>query len=658
MSHTLCDPCKKLPSEWLIPRFHETSPTGASHHWTHASWTEFQKSAESCSLCSLVRSELRPTARKDFFQTQEPGIRFTSSGFSGLEVWCVEEQQTCRLTIGLDGDDINRVPPESRKLFQARIISPKAGDDKNIATIKSWLHKCTATHTKCSSWGQPTSPSSRYLPTRVLDVGDSNSPTIRLHEPKDDENEKYIALSYCWGKGNPYLTDRANLQRHLDGDIKLSDLPKTLSDAVELTRKLGVKYIWIDALCIVQDHREDWIHEAAMMDRVYLQAYLTIAASASADTMGGLFTPRTPRHETSAQLSWPQGDGKEPITLHILPTFDSLSDEQKTSPLATRGWTFQERALSGRTLHFGAHQSHFECQEASFSESSAPDDAGHRTGDFFEMRDMAPTTTSEPIPTHLLHSKWAWVVSQFSSRRLTAEGDVFAALGGIAALFAGKDALGKYFCGLWEDEIHRHLLWYSDRDDDEGGVPAEHTKPAAYRAPSWSWAAVKGPVRNRALEIFFRVSREEGIRMTEELGSDGLRSHKLLHVRAIKVEVEGSTSFGPVIEAVLKVTGVVYPVRRARLLRRGEYALQIADGRTVGNVIWDVDEVPARETNLWICPVMQRQKIENGWAVSDCLILRTSGVNMDGELTFERAGVGRTTNFWVKGAVHQDFTLV
>ncbi|KAF2705781.1 HET-domain-containing protein, partial [Pleomassaria siparia CBS 279.74] len=355
--------------------------------------------------------------------------------------------------------------------------------------IRHWLSVCKTSHTKCSAWSIR-KPGSRHLPTRILDLENTNASRVKLHVPDDSDTSDYVALSYCWGRsGNPYYTDQSNLQRHISEGIEVSSLPKTLQDSIELTRRLGVKYLWIDALCIVQKDREDWMQEASLMGAVYSQALFTISADASVDTSSGIFLERSARHGISAVLPWPledPNDGLGPMALHVAPKFQSFKHEILSSPLAQRGWTFQERALSARVIHFGSELCYWECKEACIGENEEIGKYSVQDG-FFHLKDMllvAPTSTEPSTPK--LHDKWAWVVSQFSSRQLTNPSDIFAALEGVATMFTGKNKLGRYYCGLWEDELLRHLLWSSDRTV----AGSAHARPAAYRAPSWSWAAV------------------------------------------------------------------------------------------------------------------------------------------------------------------------
>lgn len=90
-------------------------------------------------------------------------------------------------------------------------------------------------------------------------------------------NSPYVALSYCWGNVLSFRTTYQTLPGLIHG-VKLDVLPKAFIDAVHLTRRLGVPYLWIDALCIVQDSIDDWEAESAKMASIYANAYITIAA--------------------------------------------------------------------------------------------------------------------------------------------------------------------------------------------------------------------------------------------------------------------------------------------------------------------------------------------------------------------------------------------
>ncbi|KAH8664816.1 heterokaryon incompatibility protein-domain-containing protein [Ilyonectria robusta] len=607
---------------WLVPRFYDLRDSKYPehkepyHYPTYSTWAELQTSASTCALCALIVHEAQSTSRRPYPKPSQPGVLFQASSSSRLEVWCAEAGKYAQLNVALDGDDIHRIPAHAKGLFDSRIVSSHAGDGRNVAIIRHWLSVCTSSHTNCPNWASSRRIGRRHLPTRVLDVGRVGDESIRLHLSLDSDTSDYIALSYCWGpRKNPIMTTRDSLSRHINTGINVSDLPETLRDAVHLTRLLNVKYLWIDALCIVQQDRDDWIREAAQMSSVYSQALLTIAADGAADTYAGLFRERSERHGTSVELPWPleePDDGAGPIKLHITPHFRSFKDEMGSTPLSKRGWTFQERALSARIVHFTPEMCYWECKDACIGEDEEIGKYNVQDG-FFHLKDLLlPPDRERALTKVRMHDKWAWVVEKYTHRQLTNAGDLFAALEGVAVVFAEKDILGKYCCGLWEDDFLRHLLWFSSRPED-GSQGLPHRRPDQYRAPTWSWASIHGPVENPAIQIYFEFS-SAGSEMTQQLGKDGLLSHVVLDVEAVSVEVEGSSGFGPVRSASLKAKGVLCPILLGRQVKRREYELVIDGGDVVGSAIWDVDDEPPVNLKLWICPVMQRQKVAAGWA--------------------------------------------
>ncbi len=148
------------------------------------------------------------------------------------------------------------------------------------------LEQCRSHHRECSiedpNW---------MLPTRVLDVGqDSGSlaSDVTLYVAKGERRE-YLCLSHCWGTdGKPLETKRDTLGEFQRG-IQWERLTKTFQEAIIFTRKLGIRFLWIDSLCIVQDDKDDWARESGMMADIYENATLTLAAASSIDSYGGLF---------------------------------------------------------------------------------------------------------------------------------------------------------------------------------------------------------------------------------------------------------------------------------------------------------------------------------------------------------------------------------
>ncbi|PQE28270.1 tol protein [Rutstroemia sp. NJR-2017a WRK4] len=210
------------------------------------------------------------------------------------------------------------------------------------------------------------------LPSRVLDVGDSkNSKSLRLylsHSEGRGERGRYITLSHCWGNVDPSVKDKyctylCNVKDRFQG-IDFDDLPKTFQNAVTVTQELGIRFLWIDSMCIIQPHKGcskrgcdssyDWSWEGKIMERYYGRSYCTIAATSTSDSTQGFLNPRPiRRHVTLNQSSESQ--------LYICKNINNFRNDVEDGPLNQRGWVLQERALSCRTIHFTENQIYWEC---------------------------------------------------------------------------------------------------------------------------------------------------------------------------------------------------------------------------------------------------------------------------------------------------------
>jgi hypothetical protein len=175
---------------------------------------------------------------------------------------------------------------------------------------------------------------------------------------KENLKGHYITLSYCWGSKPNFMLTSTTIVKFSSG-IQIALLPKTLQDAVHITRWLNIKYLWIDSLCIIQDSGEDWEREASKMPEVYMNSYLTIAAMMSADSNGGCFSFRNPLvHQPCCLFDDPiglfDGSGGRGIFAHPFEA-DQLrvGSTFEDSPLRKRAWVLQERILSPRIVYFG-----------------------------------------------------------------------------------------------------------------------------------------------------------------------------------------------------------------------------------------------------------------------------------------------------------------
>jgi hypothetical protein len=152
---------------------------------------------------------------------------------------------------------------------------------------KFWIGQCASSHGRCNV----VPPSG--LPTRLIDVGDGqgeHSPRIYIPDPTEPA-VPYITLSHAWGTGNIFRLTSTNLEA-LKIRIPVFELSKTFRDAIDITRRLGHRYLWIDSLCIIQEPKDDWQREAPCMATVYGNALLNLVALGPSGQ--GCFTYRNP----------------------------------------------------------------------------------------------------------------------------------------------------------------------------------------------------------------------------------------------------------------------------------------------------------------------------------------------------------------------------
>jgi hypothetical protein len=139
-------------------------------------------------------------------------------------------------------------------------------------------------------------PKGSRPPTRLLDVRNVETGQVWLrHDNQVDRNTcKYIALSHCWGKLKILKLLHENMEEFTERGIDIARLPRTFREAMLITHALGICYIWIDSLCIIQNSKDDWRQEAARMADVYRGAICTFAATGAWDGSEGLFRPQNP----------------------------------------------------------------------------------------------------------------------------------------------------------------------------------------------------------------------------------------------------------------------------------------------------------------------------------------------------------------------------
>jgi len=287
-----------------------------------------------------------------------------------------------------------------------------------------------------------------------------------------------------------------NIENHRTG-IEVSALPQTIQDAASYTRRLGVKYLWIDSLCIVQDSVDDKRQEIAKMASIYQNAFVTIAATNASRCVDGFLSKRRRlSYETFVgDLPWSCLDGRlGKVSLHR-----QFSRKPREEPLDGRAWALQEFLLSPRVLSFSSQQLVWECQTVRYTDGGNPESQG-----VFEMGKirtepsmLSPLTAamvSKSPHSISAHEVWGDVVKDFTRREMTEEGDKLLAISGIAQqlhLMTGDE----YLAGLWKASLMSELMWSHDLMFEVAKGPQPARRPKTYRAPSWSWASVDGAIK-------------------------------------------------------------------------------------------------------------------------------------------------------------------
>lgn len=320
---------------------------------------------------------------------------------------------------------------------------------------------------------------SPFLPRRVIDVGDANkecSPWLRLHESAKDERAHYTTLSHRWGNKILFQTNLENIEAHRTG-IDFNALPMSFRDAVIATRALGVRYLWIDAICIIQDDHSDWIDQAPLMGKIYKNARCTLAAhSAQNSTAGFLECMSSPNPVRVADCISPNGVAGK-LCIGSPRSFKETIDY---SHIKQRGWVLQELTLSRRTAHFSNGYIYWDCPHM-----TTPQSVGYTTEPSIQASPAIKTLRSGAD----FVGSWFDLVTDYSKCELTYGTDKLVAISGIAAEWQNHLGEGRgrlYHSGLFACGLPQGLLWYS------GGGSLKKYKQ---RAPSWSWASVDGRIQ-------------------------------------------------------------------------------------------------------------------------------------------------------------------
>lgn len=344
-------------------------------------------------------------------------------------------------------------------------------------------------------------------PTRLLDV----SSQVRLVENtgflevSNQQPPDFAALSYCWGgKGNQLQTTTGTIAAHKAG-IDDGEFPQVIRDAIQVCRALDIGYLWVDALCIIQDDSTDWQQESSSMGLIYNNAVVTLVASSS-DSCEETFLCRHYKKVTVPFVSRLNQTvaGQYDLLASGYGTYGSLltwsEADQNRRSWETRGWTFQEDVMSTRKLLFGDSMIHFMCGSANLQENHADLKTRLRLRDAIEITSsLEALLKPNDLATKRLvvYERWPTWLSSYNQKSLTVERDRLPAVSGIAKICSEILGGDTYLAGLWKDDMPYCLMWRAhtsgnpeycvNLDQFAHTLRQKLDRPGCYIAPSWSF---------------------------------------------------------------------------------------------------------------------------------------------------------------------------
>ena len=416
--------------------------------------------------------------------------------------------------------------------------------------MASWLWQCQNKHTDCPNSDDPA------LPKRVLDLGESVIAGVKLHISQPSEHGRYVALSYCWGGPQQLTTTTSTIDAKIEG-ISSESFPRTIQDAIFVTKKLGIRYLWVDALCIVQDDEDDKRQELDLMGELYKNSTVTIFAATAKKVTDGFLQCILPLKMCRLPLSLADGSSGAIY-------FQQKGNRKARAgePLLTRGWAFQELLLSPRIIFFDEFQATWSCHKDKFKElvKGYVNYGAHTFTRDFSNRNLRAEKLSG------LAFTWLMLVNQYTRRDLTLFEDRLPAISGIARELHSiwKD---QYIAGFWKSSILQQLAWYR-RENHTSFTPFQNFDPKRIGLPTWSWKSAPFPVW-----------------MDGTLTEEATEVATTLHGYEVKLKSD-QAPFGEVIEARLYISGKLMKLPKSVLQQGRSFTLKMDFGQS-SNLIMD-----------------------------------------------------------------------
>jgi hypothetical protein len=521
----LCDTCRKIDSDYFMPSFNgyvrladgtvrKYDNMDQPHRLELGILKDIVSRSVSCSLCKFIATSFPKSLERELsslrvsgneqdcylvelcrivlgYGCAPPGVLSYIS--SKTDCWELHKLTfTCKDRYTGHHEELSAflAPPPSREktsrkekvVIQPTLLARSQSALCEVSLFKSWLRICTENHSRCSH-----TAANGTQPLRLVDVKNMCLVTFSGDEKL---NKRYFALSYVWGKGDKsFLLTRENMQEY-NRHQGIPTLPKTIADAIILTRNMQERYLWVDSLCIISNDSQDKAAQIPAMASIYGCAILTIVAAAGHDADTSIPGVQISRMEMKkvnlGSCELVQSTPKPP----------KFSDSRmyNQNPIndtkwASRAWTYQELLLSPRSLVFFDEQVLWNCKCARWLEEL---DLDH------------PNTTFHWLYENLEHNdesltveNYHELVYSYTTRELTIEDDVVDAFQGIMEAIPEK-----FFWGIPLSRFGDYFMWTTFR---LGENPARRN--CGLQIPTWSWFAWKGEIRIYRSDCLLTISR-------------------------------------------------------------------------------------------------------------------------------------------------------
>ncbi|KAK4183981.1 HET-domain-containing protein [Podospora australis] len=431
-----------------------------------------------CGFCQLVRDavfeelrldptlELNPRSsfKLQWHDTAAPGGRagFKILGLRSAWIGFGDERKTSSRQLQTD----------TRRVYIKARLQPVL----NIQQVSGWINHCTANHKACLA-RQDRTFQELFPGLQVLRLIDVQNDCLVETPPA---SERYVALSYVWGEIRDFTLTQANRQELMQPGTMSKvwkNIPVTIKDAIDLVRTLGLRDLWVDCICLMQNDAEDLNRGLEVMDRIFAQAWFTLVAACGHDANAGLPGVRPGRR-------------KEQILLNMvapgvsLGVFFGPDAYLRQSIYETRAWTFQVHVISGRILYFVDNQVFFRCQQAKYLETCEDHPNLAITSYLSEGTTRYPLGINQT--DHPLGS-YSDMLTQYTRRTLKNQSDILWDMAGVMRRFSEK--LGSpTIQGMPACALGRSLLFTGQNLHRRNGFP------------SYSWAGWQGKIQFPAVQ--------------------------------------------------------------------------------------------------------------------------------------------------------------